>query len=94
MMKWSYRSNLIKKHIKNENADIIGLCELDCKDNYAKKFDNRLNQDGKDAHQDLVSYLDDLGYEKYIVERESGMNATGIFYKKDTFEIYFLFQQI
>jgi hypothetical protein len=32
--------------------------------------------------------LEELGYEKYIVERKSGMNATGIFYKKDTFEIY------
>jgi hypothetical protein len=28
-----------------------------------------------------------LGYDKYIVERKSGMNATAIFYKKDKFEI-------
>jgi len=43
LMKWSYRSTLVKKHIEDENADIVGICELDCKDNYAKVFDKNIN---------------------------------------------------
>ena len=31
--------------------------------------------------------MDNLGYEKYIVERKSGMNATAIFYKKNKFVV-------
>jgi hypothetical protein len=28
-----------------------------------------------------------LGYDNFIVERKSGMNATAIFYKKDKFVV-------
>ena len=86
-MKWSYRSTLVKKHIEDENADIVGICELDCKDNQAKVFDKNINQEGKEAHEDFVSFMEKQGYDKYIVERKTGMNATAIFYKKDKFQI-------
>jgi hypothetical protein len=29
--------------------------------------------------------MEQLGYDSFIVERKSGMNATAIFYKKDKF---------
>jgi hypothetical protein len=44
--------------------------------------------EGEEAHEDLVSFMEKLGYDKYIVERKSGMNATAIFYKKDKFNIF------
>ena len=84
---WRHRSKLIKEHIFNENADIIGVCELDCYYNYARKKSQQINNEGREAQKDLVKYIEQLGYACCIAERRKGNHATAIFFKKNKFHV-------
>ena len=42
---------------------------------------------GKKAHSDIVGFLEnEMGYESFILEKDSGLCASSIFYKKDKFK--------
>lgn len=85
-LRWSHRSPLIKKHLMELDADILGLSELDTLYKELELY-AQANQIGRQVHVDLVQFLkNELGYDSYILEKDSGLCASAIFYKKDKFE--------
>ena len=77
---------LIKQHLIELNADVLGLAELDTLINEIDLYP-KANEIGKKAHSDVVNFLEkEMGYESYILEKDSGLFASAIFYKKDMFQ--------
>ena len=84
---WSFRFQLITAHLLELNADILGISEFDCLNKSANFFSEDKNQIGKKAHTDLKNFLTfEMGYADYIIEKDSGLSASAIFYKKDKFQ--------
>lgn len=83
---WSHRFPLIKQHLRELNADVLGLSELDTLHKELELY-AQANQVGRRAHVDIVQFLsDELGYDSYILEKDSGLCASSIFFKRDKFK--------
>lgn len=77
---------MIKQHLVELNADVLGLAELDTLINEIDLY-AKANEIGKKAHKDVVDFLTkEMGYDSYILEKDSGLFASAIFYKRDKFE--------
>ena len=77
---------LIKKHIQELNADVLGFSEFDCLNKTASFFSEEKNKIGQQASVQLHSFLtDQMGYEGFVHEKDNGLSASAIFYKKDKF---------
>ena len=79
----------MKKHIKEIDADVIGISELDayhteCKDMFKDENTNI----HKLARQDFVNFMSEtMNYDYQIVEVDTGLRANAVFWKKDKFEL-------
>lgn len=85
-LKWSHRFRLIKEHIREVNADIIGLVELDSKIR-THFLSDELNEQGKQALQDMLDFLTEEGYKGHTHDKMNGACGLGIFYKADKFDL-------
>ena len=68
-LKWEYRFELMKQHIKSVNPDVIGLSEVDVLPLY----------------REIAEWFNKQGYADYFVEKPNGISGSAIFYKKDKF---------
>lgn len=69
-LKWQYRFPLIIQHIKEIDADIVGLSEVDIQPLY----------------DEYRYEMAKLGYLDYFVEKKNKISGSAIFYKKEKFE--------
>lgn len=76
----------MKQHIRELNADILGLCELDTLIKELELY-KKANEIGRKAHLDIVGFLsDELEYDNFVLEKDCGIFASSIFWKRDRFE--------
>lgn len=68
------------------DADILGLSELDTLNKELELY-AQANEVGKKAHKDVLDFLtNEMGYEAQILEKDSGLCASSIFYKKNKYK--------
>ena len=68
-LRWPYRLNLIKQHIKQIDPDVIGLSEVDVLPLY----------------RDVADTLSKMGYADFFKEKPNRQSGSAIFYKRDKF---------
>lgn len=66
-LKWEYRFELIKQHIKSVNPDVVGLSEVDVPPIY----------------DTIQAFMHKLGYDDYFVPKQNNISGSAIFYKRD-----------
>ena len=68
-LKWEYRFPMIIDHIKNVDADIVGLSEVDC----------------YPIFEQYQEEMQKLGYMWFFHEKSDRKSGSAIFYKKEKF---------
>jgi mRNA deadenylase 3'-5' endonuclease subunit Ccr4 len=68
-LRWEYRFELMKQHIRSVDPDVIGLSEVDVMPLYRQ----------------LQEFMSSQGYADFFVEKSNGISGSAIFYKKEKF---------
>ena len=66
------------------NADVLGICEFDCLEKEIRHFNKEANDLSKHAGSDLLNFMkDQMKYDHVMIEKDGGLCATAVFYKRE-----------
>ena len=76
ILKFSNRLRLMKQHLAKADCDIVGMSEVDA-------ISGKNNKD----YVALVDMMIELGYDHQFYEKKNLLSGSGIWYKKDKYNL-------